>query len=56
MSNDFFDENNLCGQALVNLVSRGNAIISEILRLADYIPDVFRLQNKNDQLKYSKKS
>jgi len=52
MSNDFFDENNLCGQALVNLVSRGNAIISEILRLADYIPDVFRLQNKNDQNKY----
>ena len=31
-----------CGQNLLALVSRGNAIIAELLRLEDYLPDVFR--------------
>lgn len=35
-------ENNPCGLALLRIVSRGNAIIAEILRLKDYIPPVYR--------------
>ena len=49
---DFLAENNLCGQTLLKLVSRGNAIIAELLRLADFIPPVFKLDNKFDQIKY----
>ncbi|XP_033124935.1 WASH complex subunit 5-like [Anneissia japonica] len=50
---DFLAENNVCGQIVVKLVSRGNAIIAELLRLADFIPPVFRLETKQDQMKYS---
>lgn len=39
---DFLDENNLCGQAVLKLVSRAHAIIAEILRLKDFIPSVFQ--------------
>jgi len=39
---DFLAENNLCGQTIIRLVSRGNAIIAELLRLSDFIPPVFR--------------
>lgn len=39
---DFLAENNICGQNILQLVSRGNAIIAEILRLKDYIPKVYR--------------
>ncbi|TRZ00445.1 hypothetical protein DNTS_004045, partial [Danionella cerebrum] len=35
---DFLAENNLCGQAVLRIVSRGNAIIAELLRLSDFIP------------------
>ena len=51
---DFLQKNNLCGQTLLklNLVSRGNAIIVELLRLLDFITPEFRLDNKRDQLKY----
>jgi len=52
MSQDFLADNNVCGQALLRLVSRGNAVIAEILRLSDFVPSVFRLDNKNDQQKY----
>ena len=38
---DFLSSDNLCGQTLLKLVSRGNAIIAEILRLSDFIPSVF---------------
>uniref|UniRef100_A0A665TFW6 WASH complex subunit 5 n=1 Tax=Echeneis naucrates TaxID=173247 RepID=A0A665TFW6_ECHNA len=50
---DFLAENNLCGQAILRIVSRGNAIIAELLRLSDFIPAVFRLKDKSDQQKYS---
>lgn len=50
---DFLAENNQCGQNLLRLASRGNAIIAELLRLADFIPTVFRLDNRYDQAKYS---
>ncbi len=49
---DFLADNNLCGQTLLKLVSRGSAIIAELLRLADFIPPVFKLDNKFDQMKY----
>lgn len=49
---DFLADNNLCGQAILRIVSRGNAIIAELLRLSDFIPAVFRLKDKSDQLKY----
>jgi WASH complex subunit strumpellin len=39
--NDFFSENNLCGQTILRLVSRGNAVIAELFRLSDYIPPAF---------------
>lgn len=40
---DFLATNNICGQNLLRLVSRGNAIIAELMRLKDYVPPVFRL-------------
>lgn len=40
---DFLAANNVCGQNLLRLVSRGNAIIAELMRLKDYVPPVFRL-------------
>ncbi|KAK9752192.1 Hereditary spastic paraplegia protein strumpellin [Popillia japonica] len=50
---DFLAENNLCGQNILQLVSRGNAVIAEILRLKDYIPKVYRLENKQETQKYA---
>ena len=49
---DFLAEENICGQTVLKLVSRGNAIIAELLRLSDFIPPVFRLETKDDQEKY----
>lgn len=39
--NDFLHEDNLCGQTLLKLVSRGNSILAELLRLSYHIPRVF---------------
>lgn len=39
---EFVAENNICGQTILQLVSRGNAVIAELLRLKDYIPSVYR--------------
>lgn len=49
---DFLAENNPSGQTLLRLVSRGNAIIAEILRLSEFIPPAYRLEAK-DQGRYS---
>ncbi|XP_036904418.1 WASH complex subunit 5 isoform X1 [Sturnira hondurensis] len=49
---DFLAENNLCGQAILRIVSCGNAIIAELLRLSEFIPAVFRLRDRADQQKY----
>ncbi|XP_064625131.1 WASH complex subunit 5-like isoform X1 [Lineus longissimus] len=49
---DFLAENNLCGQTILRLTSRGNAIIAELLRLSDFIPPVFKLENKQEVAKY----
>ena len=50
---DFLDEVNICGNHLLQLVSRGNAIIAEILRLSEMIPSVFKSDSKSDSSKYS---
>lgn len=39
---EFLAENNICGQTILHLTGIGNALIGELLRLKDYIPDVFR--------------
>ena len=52
MAQDFLAENNSCGQTILRLVSRGNAIIAELLRLSDFIPAIFKMDNKADQAKY----
>ncbi|XP_063722713.1 WASH complex subunit 5-like [Symsagittifera roscoffensis] len=46
---DFLSEENLCGQTILKLVSRGNAIIAEILRLSDFIPPVFNGQGDHEK-------
>lgn len=38
---DFTSEDNLAGQTLLRLVSRGSSIIAELLRLSDHVPQVF---------------
>ena len=37
---DFLSEENVCGQSLLKLTSRGSAIIAEMLRLSDNVPRV----------------
>ena len=54
MAQDFLAENNLCGQTILRLVSRGNAIIAELLRLSDFIPAVFKMETKVEQVTYGK--
>ncbi|XP_076752994.1 WASH complex subunit strump isoform X1 [Xylocopa sonorina] len=49
---DFLAANNICGQNLLRLVSRGNAIIAELMRLKDYVPPVFSLNSKKIVQKY----
>lgn len=43
---EFLAANNACGQTILQLVSRGNAIVAELLRLKDYIPSIYRLVKK----------
>ena len=40
---DFLADGCAAGQTLVRLVSRGNAILAELLRLSQNIPPAFRL-------------
>lgn len=49
---DFLAENNQCGQAILRLVARGNSVITELLRLIDFIPPVFKMESKEDISKY----
>lgn len=39
---EFLAEDNVCGQNLLQIVAVGNAIIAEILRVKDYIPELYR--------------
>ena len=38
---DFLRDENICGQNLLRITSRGSAIIAELFRLSANIPDVF---------------
>ena len=49
---DFLAENNQCGQTLLKLVSRGNAIVAELLRLSEFVPPLFKLESKEDRDKF----
>eukprot|EP00758_Cryptobia_borreli_P002857 Tbor_TRINITY_DN3345_c1_g2::TRINITY_DN3345_c1_g2_i1::g.23449::m.23449/K18464/RTSC, SPG8; WASH complex subunit strumpellin len=44
---EFFDDD--CGQNALQLTARGNAIIAELLRLSEYIPNVFREPAKSPE-------
>jgi WASH complex subunit strumpellin len=48
MSEDFTSKNNDCGQTLLKLISHGQAIIAEILRLSIHIPKVFQEELTKD--------
>ncbi|KAG6444856.1 hypothetical protein O3G_MSEX003553 [Manduca sexta] len=48
----FMAEDNLCAQNLLKLVSHGNAIVAEILRLKDHKPIIYLLDTKELQQKY----
>ena len=49
---EFLDERHICGQTILKLVSRANAIIAELLRLSEFIPPVLKLEGK-DKLLYT---
>eukprot|EP01028_Stygiella_incarcerata_P009464 TRINITY_DN449_c0_g1_i1.p1 TRINITY_DN449_c0_g1~~TRINITY_DN449_c0_g1_i1.p1 ORF type:complete len:1158 (-),score=300.28 TRINITY_DN449_c0_g1_i1:279-3752(-) len=40
---DLLSQTNVCGHTLLRLVSRGSAIIAELLRLGKHIPSVFQM-------------
>lgn len=50
---DFLSRNNHCGQTLLRLVSRGNALVAELLRLSEFVPAEYRLERKADEQKYA---
>lgn len=41
MAAEFLAENNVCGQTILQIVAEGNTIICELLRLKEFIPEVF---------------
>ena len=52
MATDLLAGENMAGGNLLSIVSRGSAIVAELLRLSDHIPPVFYLADKADQVKY----
>lgn len=52
---DFLDPNNDCGQALLKLAGNGSAILAELLRLSNHIPDVFIFDSSQTKEKEKKK-
>ena len=44
---DFLDPNNDCGQTILKLAASGSAIMSELLRLSNHIPEVFLFDSTN---------
>lgn len=53
---DFLDPNNDCGQALLKLAANGSAIIAELLRLSNHIPDVFMFDSTVKETKKNEKN
>ena len=50
---DFLTENNSCGKTILNLVSCGNSILAETMRLSRFIPPIFTNNVPQDLSKYS---
>lgn len=48
MAAEFIAKDNICGQNLLQIVAAGNAIIAEVCRLKDHIPEVFQWVTKID--------
>jgi len=46
---DFLSPENVCGQSLLKLVSRGSSILAELQRLADHIPKLFFNDNEESK-------
>ncbi len=46
---DFLDPNNDCGQALLKTAANGSAILAELLRLSNHIPEVFLFDSSLQQ-------
>jgi len=53
---DFLDPNNDCGQALLKLAGNGSAILAELLRLSNHIPDVFLFDSSTKEKKKDEKN
>lgn len=49
---DFLADNCVAGQTLLRLVSRGNAILAELMRLSENVPTVFLGTNPHEMKKY----
>lgn len=50
---DFLAENNSCGKMILNLVSCGNAILADMMRLSRFVPAVFTEKIPQELSKYS---
>jgi WASH complex subunit strumpellin len=48
---DFIDPNNDCGQTLLKLAANGSAILAELLRLSNHIPEVFLFDSRQHTTK-----
>ena len=46
---DFLDPNNDCGQSILKLAGNGSAILAELLRLSNVIPDVFMFNSQSKE-------
>lgn len=53
---DFLDPNNDCGQALLKLAASGSAILAELLRLSNHIPEVFLFDSTQQNTKEGQKN
>lgn len=53
---EFLDAKNDCGQTLLHLVAGGSAILAELKRLSDHIPDVFLFEKQVNTGKKDKKN
>ena len=48
---DFLDPNNDCGQAILKIAASGSAILAELLRLSNHIPEVFLYDSSTQEKK-----
>lgn len=51
---NFLSPDNLCGASLIRIVARGSAVIAELLRLSDNIPDAFQSSDRMKDIEQRK--